>query len=564
MSALTDPFAELEKQPYTGPRTGQQLAAIDALEEIAQAQATAALRRTAELPVYAGLKTGDQIALLEEEASRHVPVRHVGRGHRDGRLHALPGARHPAVLAAGEAPRGALAPSYDIPRAAYRRRLAPVAAVGAAAVVAVAMWRHAVFIEAYGAYRALMAAWALAFAFIAFQWLLSWLDRPARVTEAQQRRLDQLSVVVNIPVYNEDPATLDRTLYAVFAQARLPQHVEVVDDGSTVDYSAVRDHWAAAAPPGTALSWRRKANAGKKHAQAVTFGTHPEADVFVTMDSDTALERMAIAEGLKPFADRRVWSVAGMELAFNARANWLTRTVSARTLIFQVVACGVQSVLGDVLVNRGPFALYRAQLLRDVLPAYLGETFLGMPVRLGDDAALTLFARGRGRAVQQSSAFAFSMFPESLSHHLRQWERWMRGSTIRNCWRLRYLPLWSFGWWFTFLSTWFFLSSSATTVIAAVDWRSSAGYAGTSLIAMAAWSYLTGLRLLCVRRSDEGVADRVMHVLAYPAAGLWSAFVLRPARFHAIATYRRQGWTTRQQVEITIVDRVREIPEATA
>jgi hyaluronan synthase len=455
-------------------------------------------------------------------------------------------------VAPGQAARAALADRYDIPRAYYRRRITVVAVGLAAAVTCAALYRHALFVEAYRSYRPLMVIWSAAFAFVALQWLLSWRDRPFTVTPLQQERLGRLRVVVNIPNYNEDPATLDRALYAVFSQTRPPDVVEVVDDGSTEDYAAVRDFWENHHPPGTAFSWVRQANGGKKHAQANTFGRYPDADVFVTLDSDTALDRRAIEEGLKPFADRRVQSVAGIELAHNSQATWLTRTVSARSLFFQVVACGAQSACGDVLVNRGAFALYRAPLIRGVIRAYLDETFLGMAVRLGDDAALTLFARGRGRAVQQPTAFAFTMYPETLSHHLRQWVRWMRGSTIRNCWRLRYLPLTSYGWWFTFLGFWFFLSSTIVTVLAAATWPASAGFDESGIVAMLAWAYMTALRTLCIHRSDEGRATRLATLLYYPAAMLWAAAVLRPLRFWGIATYRRQGWTTRQDVEIAI------------
>ena len=59
-------------------------------------------------------------------------------------------------------------------------------------------------------------------------------------------------------------------------------------------------------------------------------------------------------------------------MSFSARLpadltpNQLTRTVSARSLFFQLVACGTQSVAGQVLVNRGAFALYRAPMIRRI------------------------------------------------------------------------------------------------------------------------------------------------------------------------------------------------------
>ncbi len=345
---------------------------------------------------------------------------------------------------------------------------------------------------------------------------------------------------------------IDRVLYALARQTRLPDRICVVDDGSTANYSEIRDHWMSEMPLETELRWERQQNAGKRHAQARVFSSNPDADIFVTIDSDTALERHAIAEGLKPFADARVQSVAGMETAANAHANWLTRTSSARSLFFQITACGVQSVFGDILVNRGALALYRASVLRSIIQAYIGETFLGVPIKLGDDAALTLFAHGRGRTVQQPSAWSFTMYPETLSHHFRQWIRWMRATLIRDFWRLRYLPLTSYGWWFTVLNTITFLSLTGTPLLIIVFWPQSEIFAATGYLAMSGWAFLTSLRLLSVHRSDESLPARLGMLFYYPASMLWGNFVLRPLRFYGIFTWWKQGWVTRQEVEVTM------------
>jgi hyaluronan synthase len=422
----------------------------------------------------------------------------------------------------------------------------------AALLTTAGLGRHAILLWSWPTDRPLAIAWTMAFAFASLQWLLSWRDRPWVVTGRDDARLARLRVTVSVPVYNEDPAVLDRSIWALACQDRPPQRIDIVDDGSTIAYPALREHWEGWHGH-TEIRWIRQPNAGKKQAQAVTFTSDAQADIFVTVDSDTALERSAIAEGLKPFATRSVMSVAGVELAFNSRVNWLTRTVSARSLVFQVIACGAQSSFGDILVNRGAYALYRAHVLRAVVPAYLGETFLGHPVKLGDDAALTLFARGRGRAVQQSSAFALTMYPETISHHLRQWLRWMRGSTIRNCWRMRYLPATSYGWWFTVIGTYLFLASSALPLLIAVTWPLSEQFAEYGALTMFAWSYLMGLRILAVRRSDEGWLCRAGSVLAFPAAVIWSTLVLRPVRLYGMVTCLRQGWKTRAKgAEVTI------------
>ena len=74
---------------------------------------------------------------------------------------------------------------------------------------------------------------------------------------------------------------------------------------------------------------------------------------------------------------------------------------SIRQIAWQMTQCCVLSMAGNVLVNRGTFALYRAPVIRDNLGIYLNEKFLGKQVKYSDDSLLTLFALMRGRTVQQ-------------------------------------------------------------------------------------------------------------------------------------------------------------------
>ena len=97
-----------------------------------------------------------------------------------------------------------------------------------------------------------------------------------------------LTICVNVPVYNEDPELLEQVLTSLFAQSRRPNHVEVVDDGSIVDYSGLRARSLQRAPAGMTFTWVRTENRGKRHAQMETFATAAE-DILITMDSDTVL-----------------------------------------------------------------------------------------------------------------------------------------------------------------------------------------------------------------------------------------------------------------------------------
>src|SRR5580704_11581022 len=109
---------------------------------------------------------------------------------------------------------------------------------------------------------------------------------------------------------------------------------------------------------------------------------------------------------------------------------------------------------------------------------------------LGDDTMLTLFALNRGRAVQQPSAVCFAMYPETLSHTMRQWTRWMRGTALRTLWRLRYLPLTSWSWWYTLVTTWSYIAFMAVVVAVFSDWHAAETFAQTFLYISATWMWL--------------------------------------------------------------------------
>lgn len=436
---------------------------------------------------------------------------------------------------------------YNIPTAtAVRPPLAPVL-VGVSIVIGLSVARHVYYIDMWANYRLITVIWTVSFSFTAVQWVVSWLERPYTVTREQQAHLDRIRVTVNIPVYNEEPVVLDRVLYSLFAQTRLPNRVDVVDDGSTKeDYSEVREYWLEHHPPSVELNWRRYPNVGKKRAQARTFGSDPAADVFVTLDSDTTLANNALEEGLKPFADSRVHSVAGVEMAWNYGNSLLTRIKGINALIWQFTVCSAQNVAGgNVLVNRGTYALYSGSMIRETLPAYIGETLFGRPVMLGDDTMLTLYALNRGRAVQQPSAVCFSMYPETLSHTLRQWIRWMRGTALRTLWRVRYLPLTSWGWWYTAITTWSYLGFISVLVAVAVDWHQARSFAITALYIGAVWMWLVASRMFAVRRSDQRTIDRLEAFALVPVAMVWLTLVLRPMRIWGTVTMHKQGWVTR-------------------
>lgn len=485
----------------------------------------------------------DKLLSIAKERGRGEPVRGHDRGFRD-----LRGADHrvrfdrQGLVPARQVTPGALRSRYDIPEVRLRRRDTTGLLLSSVLASALVAWRLG------WQDLALVGCAAPAFAFRFISWVLSWFDKPFDVSADATRQLGRLRVTVAVPVYNEDAGLLDRCLYALVNQSRPPQIVWVVDDGSTEDYSELQRYWQRSWPCGTEVRWTRQPNQGKRRAHALVFARHSEADIFVTVDSDTTLELHALEEGLKPFRSRGIMSVAGIEMGFNANKNFLTRLQCSLQMYSQAVIGAAWSVAGDMYTNRGPFALYRASLIRDILPAYRDEMFCGRRVILGDDSLLALCASHYGKSVQQLSAFGLTMWPEKLGHHLRQRLRWARGRAVRNFWRIRYRPFLSYCWWFTVTGIYGFLMSCAMLVIIAWWWPVTEAEAGRLVLALVALSIPNSLRTLCFRRSDEGLADRILLVLVRPLAALWASVVLaRVIRLWGTATLLRQGWTTRQK-----------------
>jgi hyaluronan synthase len=480
----------------------------------------------------------------------------IRKAHRSDRLHGSNNDNFPvrAVLPVHiplqEAIPGALKKSYPVPSVRFRYGpvwFLPLCTILIAAAIA---WRLSAGLT--NLERASLFAVIPLFMLRAAGWVMSCWDRPVEVIDDYDRGLlDRLYVVVSVPCFNENKYLLDRCLYALINQTRPPDRIDIIDDGSTKeDYEELQRYWNATFTQDkrtTEIFWKRQVNMGKRRAHCATFTSAPLADIFITVDSDTTLCPNAVEEGLKPFLNPEVMSVAGIELGYNASHNFLTMLQNSLQQIAQAVVSAAWSVTGKMFTNRGPFALYRSSLIAEMVPLYWGETFFGHRVILGDDSLLAMAGSMYGKSVQQLSAFGLTMWPETLGHHIRQRLRWARGRTVRNFWRLKYYPVTSYIWWFTTASIYSFITGLAALILLAISWPSSEHLVLRILTALILLSWLSQLRVLCFKRSDESWLDRFLVIAIRPAASLWASIVLtRIVRAWGMSTCLKQGWTTRQ------------------
>jgi hyaluronan synthase len=171
-----------------------------------------------------------------------------------------------------------------------------------------------------------------------------------------------MRVVVSVPVYNEDPAALQRGLLSLLQQTRLPDVIHVVDDGSTSgSYDEVR-HWFSVAADNAGVEWQVEPSVqrGKRTAQARVFQENPDADIFLTVDSDGWLDAHAVEEGMKPFAGPAGYLGGRGGRGLEQPGHPDQPITDLYFVTNQLTDRSSASCVGSVVVNSGPLALYRA------------------------------------------------------------------------------------------------------------------------------------------------------------------------------------------------------------
>lgn len=242
-------------------------------------------------------------------------------------------------------------------------------------------------------------------------------------------------LTVVIPAYNEG-AMVERTIDSCAAASYPRDRLQIiaVDDGSRDDTWAHIER-AARRYPGLVTPVRFPENRGKRAALAAGF-ERAQGDVLVTIDSDCIIEPQTLLAMAGPFRDPRIGAVAGKVVVMNRNRGWIPKMLQIRfTLSFDFLR-SAQSTYGSVYCCPGALAAYRASAVREILPQWLDQRFLGVNCTIGEDRALTndMLALGYD-TVYQSTAVVHTLVPETYRKLCRMYLRWDR-SYIREELRL--------------------------------------------------------------------------------------------------------------------------------
>ncbi len=339
---------------------------------------------------------------------------------------------------------------------------------------------------------------------------------------------------VVVPSYREDPDVLVRCLDTWLAEG--PTEIIIVPDLADI---AVLERLAAYQDTARVcvLPFRHQ---GKRSALGVGIRA-ARSEIIILVDSDTSWEPGLLAAVQMPFVDPQVGGVGTRQNAhmressiWRVVADWL---VNVRYLDY----VPAQGMAGAVACLSGRTAAYRRSVILPLLPQLEHEIFLGRECVAGDDGCLTWLVLGAGyKTVYQSSAQAWSMFPDTFRAFIKQRIRWSRNSY--RC----YLTAIYRGWlwrqpWVTQVTVLQILLTPLSMLLALSNTVIIGLYQDWLLLAVSiAWIFI-GRGIRGISHLREHPAD----VKVLPLVVLMIILISLPIKAWAAWTMNTHGWLTR-------------------
>lgn len=241
------------------------------------------------------------------------------------------------------------------------------------------------------------------------------------------------SCTVIVPAYNEGKQVYDtlRSLTNSMYPAEKLQLI-AIDDGSKDDTW----DWMKKAKEllGDRVSiYQQPTNQGKRHALYRGFNM-ATGDVFVTVDSDSIVEKDTLRNLVSPFiTDKNCGAVAGNVRVLNNEKAIIPRMLNVSFVFSFEFIRSAQSVLGSVLCTPGALAAYRNKAVMNCLPEWISQTFMGQPTDIGEDRAMTNMILKQGYHVLfQRNAYVLTNIPENFSSLHKMFTRWERSNVREN------------------------------------------------------------------------------------------------------------------------------------
>jgi hyaluronan synthase len=265
--------------------------------------------------------------------------------------------------------------------------------------------------------------------------------------------------------------------------------------------------------------------------------------IVVLSDSDTIWETDLLSNLLMPFADPQVGGVGTRQRVIGVKGSVWRRAADWMLDAKYLVYTPAMARKGGVSCLSGRTVAYRRQIVTEVLPDLVDETFFGRRCVSGDDGRLTWLVLNKGyKTTYQSNAVAWTMMPATVRGFLMQRVRWSR-----NTYRC-YLRATFRGWLFRQpLITRVSVLQGMLAPFSLTVGFAFAGFAAArgDLISLGLWSawIVLGRGI----RAFDHLRENPRSILLLPLMTINVLFVLTAIKYYTLLTMNKQAWITRRE-----------------
>ncbi|MBQ7736901.1 MAG: glycosyltransferase [Oscillospiraceae bacterium] len=284
--------------------------------------------------------------------------------------------------------------------------------------------------------------------------------------------------------------------------------------------------------------------------------TDKRSDIIVLVDSDVLWTKDTLKNLLMPFsADEAIGGVTTRQKIYKPGRHLVTMVAGILEELRAEGTMKAMSATGKVGCLPGRTIAFRTEILREIMPEFMTETFMGFHKEVSDDRSLTNLTLKLGyKTVMQESSLVYTDAPATWKKFIRQQLRWAEGSQYNNLrmtpWMLRNAPLMLVVYWMDMLMPFMLFSVLGNNVLCALF--RALGYHIPGLHISQSLAAVFGLIVL---GSIVGFGGRnirsfrrlpLYYILVIPVLTLVLSFVLAPIRILGLMKCADGlGWGTR-------------------
>jgi hyaluronan synthase len=384
-------------------------------------------------------------------------------------------------------------------------------------------------------------------AFLIFMYITTYTYKP--VPDMGYR--PKVSVIV--PAKNEE-GVIGRTIRAVLDSDYPEKLLEVIaiDDGSTDNTAAEIQKIES----NRLIFIKNEKNLGKRISLAKGFN-QSSGEIVMCVDSDSFVEKDAIALMMQPFLKQNVVAVCGHGKAANKDVNLLTRLQHFwYQEMFRLIK-GMESVFGCTTCCSGILAAYRRTAIKETMDEWYGE-YHGIKPKKDESLLMRIFAKSqaddrtltvnvlkprKNKVVYQSNAIVSTIVPENMKQFVKQQLRWNRAWVYGTAISIGYM------WKKPFPVPLYFYSYQVLIAIlnpiVTIMWlviKPINGMYGAAFLFLIGTTYISLLHGLNIYRYDKSTIACILYRVIFAIVAVFQSIVLVPL---AWLTVWDGGWSTR-------------------